>query len=677
MAEGMTGTSGVIESTKQFKATPSGVHQRWDVEISAAMEARKRWADQAEKAVKQYTDERVDGDGPKSRLNLFSANTNLVLSVLYGQMPKVDVSRRFADAGDDEARVSSEIMERHLNTDIEDGDDFAENVRGALQDWKITGFGLCRLRYECEMETIPGQPAIVHPDTGQELAPAVPDHEKKSSEHAEIDYLHWRDVLWSPCRRWGDIRWIAFKNEMTRDEAVERFGEEIGRALPLEERGGKKGDRTTGDELKEAWSRVIVWEIWDKDTRTVYWFCRGYNKILDQKEDPIGLKGFFPCPRPLMANITTTRCMPKPDFEMDKNLYDEINVITDRLNRLEKCAKVAGAYDKAVPDLARILEETNDGQLIPVEGWGKFSEGGGIAGCMQFVDLTPIVNAIQVLSQRRQEKIAMLDQRTGLSDIIRGQADARATATEQRIKAGFASTRLQTEQDEVARFASELQQIKGEMISLLFDPQTIIDRSNAMRLEVDPMTQQPNVDLINRAIGLLKSEFWNYRIDVKADSIAMRDYATLKQERVETIGALAGLFQQAVPMVQMFPQAAPFILEIAKWLISATKGSQQLEGLFDKFVSQAEQAAMQPKPPPPPDPKLQATQVKAQAEMGKAQAGIQQTMIDGKVHVTKAALDLQSAQAQHGMEMEKMAAQHQLESTKAAAAIINPHVPGV
>jgi hypothetical protein len=337
-----------------------------------------------------------------------------------------------------------------------------------------------------------------------------------------------------------------------------------------------------------------------------------------------------------------------------------------------------GAYDKSNPELSRILEETNDGQLIAVEGWAKFSEGGGIAGCMQFVDLTAIVNAIQVLSQRRQEKIAMLDQRTGLSDIIRGQADARATATEQRIKAGFASTRLQTEQDEVARFASELQKLKGEMISLLFDPQTISDRSNAMRLEIDPTTQQPNVELLNRAIGLLKSEFWNYRIDVKADSIAMRDYASLKQERVETIGAMAGLFQQAIPMVQMFPQAAPFILEIAKWLISATKGSQQLEGLFDKFSSQAEQAAMQPKPPPPPDPKLQTAQVRAQAEQTKAQAGIQQTAIDGKVHVTKAALDLQSAQAQHGMEMEKLAAQHQVESTKAVAAIVNPHgIPGV
>jgi hypothetical protein len=672
MSEGMIGTSGVIESTKQFRSTPSGVHQRWDVEISAAMEARKRWADQAEKAVKQYTDERVDGDGPKSRLNLFAANTNIVLSILYGQMPKVDVSRRFCDADDDEARVSSEIMQRHLNTDIEDGDDFSENVRGALQDWKITGLGVNRVRYECEMETVPGQPAITHPVTGEELAPEVPDHERKVNEHAEIDYIHWRDVLWSPCRRWKDVRWIAFKNELTRDEAVKRFGEEIGRRLPLEERGGKKGDRTTGDELKEAWSRVIVWEIWDKDSKTVYWFCRGYDRILDQKPDPIGLKSFFPCPRPLIANSTTTRLMPKPDFTMDQNLYDEINTITDRLNRLERCAKVAGAYDKGTPDLVRILEETNEGQLIPVEGWAKFSESGGIAGCMQFVPLDPIVNAIQVLSQRRAEKISMLDQRTGLSDIIRGQADQRATATEQRIKAGFASTRLQTEQDEVARFASELQQIKGEMISLLFDPQTILDRSNAIKLEIDPVTKQPNMDLINRAVGLLKSEFWNYRINVKADSIAMRDYASLKQERVETIGALAGLFQQAVPMVQMFPQAAPFILEVGKWLISATKGSQQLEGLFDKFSSQAEQAAMAPKPPPPPDPKMQAEQVKAQAEAGKAQAGIQQTVIDGKVHMVKAGLDMQVAQAQHGMAMQKMAAEHQVQQEKAAAAIIHP-----
>ena len=45
---------------------------------------------------------------------------------------------------------------------------------------------------------------------------------------------------------------------------------------------------------------------------------------------------------------------------------------------------------------------------------------------------------------QRQEKIALLFQVTGMSDIMRGQASQKATATEQRIKAGFASTRVQT-----------------------------------------------------------------------------------------------------------------------------------------------------------------------------------------------------------------------------------------
>ena len=470
------GSSGVIESSKEFKKSPQDLQRRWSIEIGAAEDAKKKWRDQAVSAVKQYVDERVTSDSPKSRLNLYHANVNIILAILFGQLPKVDVSRRFADADDDQARVSAEILERFLNVEIEDAsDDFESEARDALFDWKTAGLGVVRMRYTADFETQPGQPAEVD-DQGNEVAPAVEEQETKTDERAETEYVYWDDFLWSPCRRWSkEIRWVAFRNEMTRDKAIERFGEKIGKRLPLEERGGKRGSRDE-QQVKEAWSRVIVWEIWSKEDRTVYWFNKGFDRILDTQKDPLGLKGFFPCPRPLFSNTTTTKLMPKPDFELDKNLYDEINEITERIRNLERMTKVSGAYNKAFPELGRIMQEANEGQLVAVSKWNELSEKGGLKGVMDFVPTDPIIKAIEVLSQRRIEKIQLLDQIIGLSAAIRGQSDPNSTATANRIEAGFASTRLETDKDEVARFMTDLQKIRAEMVSLHFDPETIIER---------------------------------------------------------------------------------------------------------------------------------------------------------------------------------------------------------
>jgi hypothetical protein len=354
------------------------------------------------------------------------------------------------------------------------------------------------------------------------------------------------------------------------------------------------------------------------------------------------------------------KLLPEPEFNLAKDLYNEIDGITYRLKKLEESAKVVGCYDATVEELQRILEEAAENQLVPVRNWAGFAEKGGLAGAMAFLPLDPIIKGIEVLTAKRQEKIQLLYQITGLSDIVRGQATTQATATEQRIKAGFASTRLQTDQDEVARFASDLSRLKAEIISKHFEPATIIDRSNIMLTGDVPMAQM--------AVALVKSHFWQYRVEIKADSIALRDYAQLKQERTETIAAMAGLFQQAAPMVQMAgPKVIPFLLDVSKWLIAATKGSAQMEAIFDKYAQMAEQQAMAPQPPPQPDPRLMADQVKARTEIQKAQ------------------LDMQGTAMGHQLEMQKMAAQAQLDQLKtrnqlavqAAKTPPQPPIPGV
>src|SRR5216684_1456301 len=161
---------------QDYPETPEGWASRWAVEIQAARKHVERWHERAEKIVQRYVDDRTGSANTKeSRLNLFTANTQTMESLLYGRTPEVTVARRFADSSDDQARVAAEMLERLLNTDLERDDDTQEEaLKHALGDRLRPGLGNVRLRYEIgETETIPGTPA-----SADGLAPAVPELER-------------------------------------------------------------------------------------------------------------------------------------------------------------------------------------------------------------------------------------------------------------------------------------------------------------------------------------------------------------------------------------------------------------------------------------------------------------------------------------------------------------------
>jgi hypothetical protein len=384
--------------------------------------------------------------------------------------------------------------------------------------------------------------------------------------------------------------------------------------------------------------------------------------LLDSKPDPLGLEYFFPFPRSLMSNATTGKLMPKPDFHVAKDLYNEIDTLTYRLKRLEDAAQVRWCHDASNADLGRLFDDAFEGEGIPVKNWGAFLEKGGVQGAMQFAPLDMIVEAINVLTAKRAEKIQLLYQITGQSDIMRGQATQRATATEQSIKAQFASTRVQTLQDEFARFAGEAQAIRAEIICLHFEPSTIIARSN--------VAQTQDAQKAEQAVALLQSDSWWFRIGVRPESISLPDMAMQRQERGEALQSLGGYFQSMMPLLQMsagtpgaMPAVMEFVLETGQWMVAGLRGASEIEEAFDRFAEKVQQLASQPPPPPQPNPAMQVAQLKAQAEAGKAKAGMAQTQ-----------MDMQMAVAEHQMGMQKLAAEAQADRMKTQNEIARAHV---
>ena len=170
---------------------------------------------------------------------------------------------------------------------------------------------------------------------------------------------------------------------------------------------------------------------------------------------------------------------------------------------------------------------------------------------------------------------------------MRGQSTSGATATEQALKAKFASVRIQELQNEFARFASDCQSLKAEIISKHYDPETILKCSNAQYMV------QGDQQAAQQAIELIKSDVYQYRIEVKPESVAMADMAAIKQERSEFLMAISQFFQSSAPILQQAPWAAPYLIQILQWAMAGFRGGSTVESVLDQMAMAANQQMMQ------------------------------------------------------------------------------------
>lgn len=612
-----------------YDESPAGLQRRWTLEVEAAEKAAKSFRDEAEAAVKAFHEK-----------GLFFADVHTKESNLSGN-PKIRARRRFADAADDVARVSADALERLLNTDLErDSDGYRRALHHAKSDWVRVGLGQIRFRYVVETE--PTDP-VIDPATGAELEPAG---ERKTFEDVECDYVHWGKYLYSPCDTWSDVRWQGYWLDLSREECRRQFGDALGSQVPMQTRSEGRSDEVA----EGPWCRAKVLEIWSKEDRRVYHFAKGMKQILKVTEDTLGLPGFFPSPEPLIANGTTSKVEPKATYHVVKSRYEEAEELHKRIKRLVKMVRLSGAYDANNEGLEKLLDDAYDGKLVPVKNWASLVDKGGMQSAVAFLPLKETIDTILALSDRLVRVKMEIYEISGSSDIMRGQSAERATATTDRIKARAFGMRVQTEQDELARFASDAQRIRAAIIANHFDAATIVQRSN-IETNTDPA-------LVAQAVEMLKSDIAKYRIDVDAESLAMTDYDAVQQEGIAIMQATGEFFAKFGPVMQGSPQIGGFALELYQQMISGFRGSERYEGIIDRAVSQLKQMAAAPKPPPPPDPKAEtekikagAVQVKAQAEVMKAQAGIVKTQMD-------AAAD----RASFGERMAEMAAQRDMQA---------------
>jgi hypothetical protein len=615
-----------IKSITEESASPQREYALWAQEIEYAQKELDRWHKQGIKCVARYAGDKGLYEDGLGRFNLFGSNVDVLSASLYSTPPEVVVARSFDDFKDDVARVAAIILERCLQQDLQEPNSKITTVLAqTVQDRLVPGMGTCWARIEIEEGT------EVDPMTGMPV-PIVIEQE------VVFDHVHWQDLLWSPCRTWEEKRWVARRVYMSYDAGIKRFGE-IFKLVPL---SGKKSRRDEGENTNDVKNKLVkeacVWEIWNYGTKEVIWIADGFTQLLDKKHDFLGLKGFYPCPKPFFALLTTSACIPIPDYIRWYDQYKELDLINQRISALTSACRAVGIYDKSQDGVKRLLSEGTENTLIPVDNWAMFAEKGGLKGVIDWLPLDVIVEAQSQLRVAREDVKGQLYELTGISDVVRGESNPHETLGAQKIKANFASSRIQVLQGQLESFVTEVMTIKAELICLHFPEQAILEMSNILNTE--------DADIANQAVQALKSEqFREYRICIEPYSMAQIDYTEDKADRLELMGTIGTFLEKATVAGQTAPELVPLFATLIQFTLAGFRVSRTIEGAIDKtlakIVEKQAQAEANPQPPKP-----SPEEIKAQAEQQKMQ------------------FDAQMASANHQAEMQKMQADLQADMAK-------------
>jgi len=640
----------------------------WHDQIEAAQKVFEKWEKRGHKIVKRYRDERDAVEMPRVRYNILWSNIQVLFPALYGRQAKPEVSRRYMDQ-DPVGRLASTMLERVMEYETTQFGDFDQAMRGAVEDRLLPGRGTAWIRYEPvivneQPEVSEGAVEVEEPGEAQIYNTQEEPTERIDAAHSPIDYVYWTDFLHSPARTWDEVWWVSRAVYMTKDEGIERFGD-VFKNVGLDSSNTDMDAKNPMTAKNTYDKKAKVFEIWNKRTGKVCWIAKGYPQALDERDDPLELEEFFPCPRPLMATTTTGTMIPVPDYAEYEDQAQELDNLTQRIYLLTKACKAVGVFNAEFKELGRLFTEGVDNKLFPVTAWAAMSEKGGLKGAIDMMDTSTIIMTLRELYAAREQVKQAIYEIMGISDILRGASKAQETLGAQQLKANFGSLRMRSSQGDVARFASDIFKLKAQVICKFYPPELILQMSGVMDT---PDGQNPQ--LLQAAIQMLSnSTIRDFHIAVEADSLAQIDEQAEKQGAQEAIQAIGLFLREAIPMISQAPETLPMASEMLLFLVRRFRAGRGLESAVERAMKALEEkAAMAKQQQPGPSPEMLQLQADQQAEQMKMQAQAQTEQMkmqaQAQIEQGKAQLEMQMHQAKVQAEMQLAQMKADFETTK-------------
>ena len=651
-----------VESELVQKELGDGITEckRWIQEIEQGKKDFKEYWKNCDDVVARYKDEhenhtnqhRIDAQRLR-KYNVLWSMTETMKPLVYSDAPRPYIHRRHSDR-DPVGRDASLIIERGLKYDLE-GDELHDALMAARDDFILCARGVIWPRYKPHMVLRKSEHrTYLQP---RERAPKDVEIQKdeygrfyqdefyaKVDEEIDWEYVHYRNFLHGKAAKWKHVPWVARRVDMTRSQLIERFGEEIGKKVPLTVNNKQtEGEATRSDEASDdhggLFAKAEVWEIWVKDGRKVLWVCPEWSKsVLDRQDDFLNLREFFPCPKPAYSLITNDTLVPKPEYLVWQGIAVELDDITNRLKMLVQALRVAGVYDKSAGDqLKRVTSQTAENEMIPVDNWAMFAERGGLKGIIEFLPIEQVAGVVQQLYAARSQLLQELYDITGISDIVRGASDPRETARAQQIKGNYAGKRLGSKQKEFLRMVDQALEIQTQIMCEHYSDDTLAKIASADQILVDPATQQFNPQRFQAALQIIReAPLRRYRVKVDERSLAMNDVLEDRQQRQEYLMGIAQLLQSATMMAKENPAAAPLMGELLLFGVRGFPDARSTEAAIEGAIQAMQQAGPPPKeeqgskgkPPEELQAEMQMFQAKMQIEQQRLEMEKQRLIKD-------------------------------------------------
>lgn len=619
----------------------------WTGEIDRARKRFQTFWDTGDTVVDVYRQQKADGNDAmsKDKYNILYSSTETIRPNLYAQTPVPRVVLRNKDTAAETARVAAMILENSLKY-LQGEEDFDEIMDSVVEDFLLPGMGTAWVRYE----GIFGDKKDENGETQYE-ADGKTAVQELLDEKVRMEYTYWQDFLCGVSRTWKDIPWVARRCWMTQKEAEKRFGAEKARGLKYAMR------ESAGREQDNPVDTAEVWEIWNKPNRCVYWYSEGQPTMLDHKEDPLKLKDFFPCPRPIRAVMNTRTFVPRALFMQYKSQADTLNVLTKRIRLLGEALRVVGLYDGSQQKMADVLNPSAGNRMIAVDSWALFAQNGGINGSVQWVPLDAIITTLNELLKAREVCKQEIYEITGFSDVVRGVSKASETLGAQNIKADWAGARVKKMQREIQRFARDLLALAGEIIAEHCSPAVLavfsgVPIPSAEQVQTNPEFRK-QVQLFKDACDLIKNDIRRISvIDIETDSTLAADEAADRENRAQFLAAAGAFLQQAVPAIEATPELGPLLGAMLMFTVRSFPSSRPIEDEFEKV-----QTALASKAAQGQDQDKDGKKAKAAADQAKVQAEAQAAQAEQQ-------LKAQELQAKTAAEAAKVQAEMQAENNR-------------
>jgi len=646
--------------------------RQWKKELQLADKREKSWRDEAEKIVKRYRAE----EKKRNRVNILWSNTETLRPAIYNSRPNPDVRRRFRDA-DPLGKAVSEVLERSLSVMI-DYECTDECLRNDALDGLLVGRGVSRIRYIPSIKQVPVEKPTEKEEVDEDELGVAAGEPQEEIEYEQVfpEHVDWRDFRHGFGRVWDEVPWEAFRHKLSRHDALKKFDEKD--LAPIKFAVPESDDKK--DPIKELQSETAkvaeFWEIWDKIGEKVFFLHEECEYLLYPKDNPEGqppikFGGFFPNPAPLMIIEDTGSTLPIIPFTLYQNQADELDRISARIDKIVNGMKLRALYDGKIESDLKAMMEGDDNELIPVQNPQAYE--GGLDNALAWWPIEKAVAVLESLYEARDRQKAIIDEITGISDIIRGATDPDETAKAQELKQTNASVRLQRMQKEVQRYAKDLLRLAVDAMCDKFAPQTFAEMTELQfptpeqkqmaQMQQPPQLGQPppppnpilQLPTWDDITGLMKSSgMRRFKVDVETDSTVA---ASLKSDMAglsEVMVGVASMLEKLGPIVTSGALPVEAVKELVMTVIRRARMGIAVEDAFEKLKA--------PNPPPPP-PEIAVAQMKAQSE--EKLKGME---VQGKVQIAQAeqSAEGQQRQAEMQMELQKAHQEAQIEIQKDA-----------